>query len=172
MKSRWRLKFFSSLIHQLSAHQKRSLPFFSFSLCLRSPSHFFSTVTIKQTHPPNPLPAREELDRHVPPRGPVPRELHEAKGAAGQVLDLHVLLVVGQGIAPDARGCHRNVCKDAWASLWRVERKRRRERRRTRASARVREASNVGVGVRSGCDFFFRRRPPLASLFFFSLLDA
>jgi len=42
----------------------------------------------------------------VPASGPVPRELHEAKGAAGQILDLDVLLVLGQRVAPYARGPH------------------------------------------------------------------
>ena len=42
----------------------------------------------------------------MPASGPVPRELHEAKGAAGQILDLDVLLVLGQRVAPYARGPH------------------------------------------------------------------
>ena len=70
----------------------------------------------------------------MPPRGPVPRELDEAKGAAGQVFHLHVLFVVGQGIASDARGRHLGVSKDA--SEGSRERDKKRDHRRTRASAK------------------------------------
>ena len=102
--------FRTSLIHRLSFCFSLSFS----SLLLSPPPSSLSSA--QPTHPPNPLPAREKLDRDVPARGPVPRELHEAKGAAGQVLHFDVLLVLGKRVAPNARGGHLGTRGRVWLS--------------------------------------------------------
>ena len=79
----------------------------------------------------------------MPACGPVPRELHEAKGAARRILDLGVFLVVGQGIAAYSRGrhCCDEVFKDAIGGLG----VRSIDRRNARASAERRRSFVVVV---------------------------